>query len=102
MMDAKEIDIEINEDEINKYIERVMNLPLGFIDELWYSMGWIDIEKGNNKSLPDWRLVMIKNNFNFAKESIVGLITNMHGRELNVAVEFLKNLSEMEMKKNER
>ena len=43
------------------------------IDDFFYKCQWIDAEKGDNKTLPHWRLKKIKNDLEFAEISISNL-----------------------------
>lgn len=40
--------------------QKIQDLSEKEIDELFYRCQWIDSEKGNNKSLPYWRIKEIK------------------------------------------
>lgn len=43
-------------------ISRITKLSNRKIDELFFRCGWQDMEKGDNKALPEWRIEEIKSN----------------------------------------
>ena len=66
---------------INKAGEKIMKLPKSEIDEIWYKMGWIEESHGKNKALPDWRLEKIKNEKDWAKQSLINLFLESPQKE---------------------
>jgi hypothetical protein len=52
----------ISKREEDLIVRRIQNLSLKDMDKFFYNCGWIDIDPGKNKSLPDWRLREIKGN----------------------------------------
>lgn len=63
----------ITKSEIKDKARQIMALPLSEIDLFWYNCGWAEWGKGSNKSLPSWRLKKIKENLNFATQSLENL-----------------------------
>ena len=65
-------------ENFNKIIEDsvkiIMNFSLNEIDEFWFSLGWVDSERGKNKSLSNWRIRKIRQDKKFARISIKNLL----------------------------
>jgi len=73
--------------KIEEFCKKIKNTSPEKIDELWFKCGWMDSEKGKNKSLPDWRLKKIKENSEFCKNSIKNLLLETPLREFEKELE---------------
>lgn len=86
--------------EIEELAKRVRILNSSEIDELWHMSGWIDIDRGMNNSLPNYRIKSILNNEDVAKQQIINLLCDDPHCISDSMNLFLENLWIIERKKN--
>jgi len=87
---------EINGFVIDELAQRVGKLSPEEIDLLWYKTGWVDVEKGTNKALPEWRVTEMKHNYSVRKNMIYMLINDQPYASRENLHNFQKELKEIE------
>jgi len=72
---------------MDKAVKKIRKLPKEKIDEMFYKLGWVDLERGQNKALPDWRLEKIKKEKNSINSFLINLFQETPKKDFIKAIE---------------
>ncbi|MBI2452358.1 hypothetical protein HYV50_04765 [Candidatus Pacearchaeota archaeon] len=97
-----ELGQEISSKKIRDIARKIRNLGEEGIDEFYYLIGWVDEERHDNKSLPQWRIKKIKEDQKFAEESVRNLLMESDKNQINKNLtKFLRRFKKWPLKKNQ-
>lgn len=88
-----ELNEEIDKEDIEYFINRILKLSDNKIDELWFNLNWIREDNGKNKALPKRVIDKMRKNRTFAILTVESLLSETYRED------FLSELDEMENKK---
>lgn len=89
-------------EEADELARRVRKLSPRMIDELWFRLGWIELESGN-KALPESKINKIITDQNFAANCVADLLQEcgtFPGSLDKLKKDFIEELTRLENNKN--